>query len=231
MTEPICSYCGASDKFRCRTQEDAENCPSCPITAKAPLIQSGPLAGLRRGHYKAIYADPAWTFDTRSDDGKGRSPERHYDCMTLDEIKALPVGELAAPDCALFMWVIDTHLPQAMEVLDAWGFEFKTRAFCWAKRNKKGPGFFTGMGYWTRANPEDCWLAVKGAPKRIDKSVRRLVVQRRREHSRKPDRIYGDIERLVAGPYVELFSRSGRAGWDVMGNEAGKFGEVESDLI
>jgi N6-adenosine-specific RNA methylase IME4 len=121
-------------------------------------------------------------------------------------------------------------LPHAMEVLDAWGFEFKTRAFCWAKRNKVGPGFFTGMGFWTRANPEDCWLAVRGSPKRQNAGVKRLIVDRRREHSRKPDCVYGRIETLVPGPYCEMFSRAGRRGWDAMGDEIGKFPEVD-DLI
>lgn len=194
-------------------------------------IIGGPLGGLRRGHYGVIYADPPWSFLVRSDAGKDRSPEEHYDCMTIDDIKALPVGELAAKDCALFIWGIDTHVPQTLEVIEAWGFTFKTKAFSWAKRNKVGPGFFTGMGFWTRANPEDCWLATKGSPKRVEKGVRRLLVERRREHSRKPDRVYSDIERLVGGPYVELFSRTNRPGWDTMGNETGKFGSVESELI
>lgn len=194
-------------------------------------IQSGPLKGLKRNHYGAILADPPWHFNVRSEAGEGRSASQHYGVEGLESLKALPVAELAAPDCALFLWVIDPMLPHAMELLDAWGFTFKTRAFCWAKRNKVGPGFFTGMGFWTRANPEDCWLAVRGAPKRQSAGVKRLIVDRRREHSRKPDCVYERIETLVRGPYCEMFSRAGRPGWDTMGNEVGKFPSVDSDLI
>lgn len=232
MTEPHCQYCGLVDKSRCKSRAQAEDCPHAPIEGKSPVIQSGSLAGLRRGHYGAILADPPWTFTTRSDKGKGRSPETHYDCMTLDEIKAMPVREIAAKDCVLFMWVIDTHLFMAAEVIEAWGFVYKTKGFNWIKANKGGldmpagdPGtFFTGMGFWSRANPEDCLLATKGSPKRQDASVRRLIVAERREHSRKPDETYERIEALVNGPYCELFARTARPGWDQVGNEVGKFG-------
>lgn len=225
--EPACDFCGLCDKRRCRTPDEAEDCPHAPVEGKGPVIRSGPLSGLRRRHYGVIYADPPWTFLTRSDKGKDRSAEQHYSTMTLEEIKALPVAELAAPNCALFMWAIDTHLPMALDVIRAWGFTYKTRAFCWAKQNKRGEGFFVGMGFWTRANPEDCLLATRGSPKRLATDVRRLVVSPRREHSRKPDEVPAGIERLVAGPYCELFSRTHRAGWDMMGNEVGKFDEID----
>lgn len=198
------------------------------------LIEDGPFEGLKKKHYKAILADPAWLYQTRSDKGKDRSPEKHYSCMTLDEIKALPVPELAAKDCVLFMWCIDTHWPQALEVFKAWGFEYKTVGFYWVKTNKDGSPF-TGMGHWSRANPEPCltsfdveeqvpvFLATKGAPKRDAKDVRRLIMSVRREHSRKPDEIYDRIESLVRGPYLELFARTERDGWDCWGNETKKF--------
>jgi N6-adenosine-specific RNA methylase IME4 len=234
--EPHCAFCGLYDKNRCRSAEAAEDCPHAPVEGKSPIVRSGPLQGLRRQHYGAIYADVPWTFLTRSDKGRGRSPDQHYDVMTLEEIKALPVAELAAPDCALFFWVIDTHLAMALDVISAWGFEFKTRAFCWAKLNAQFSTYSVedqradgdrawkmGNGFWTRANPEDCWLATRGAPKRQSAAVRRLVVSPVREHSRKPDEVKERIEQLVPGPYVELFSRSNRNGWDAMGNETGKF--------
>lgn len=213
------------------TPETAEDCPHAPDDGRGARIATGPLTGLRRGHYGAILADPPWTYETRSDKGKDRSPEMHYDCMTLDEIKAMPVREIAAKDCVLFLWTIDTHVQHALDVIRAWGFTYKTRAFTWAKLNR-GVGnqpvsspnnFFVGMGFWTRANPEDCWLATRGQPKRQSGGVRRLLIAERREHSRKPDEIYDRIEALVPGPYCELFSRTTRAGWDQMGNEVGKF--------
>ena len=206
------------------------------------LIASGPFAGLRKNAYGVIYADPAWTFTTRSDKGKDRSPEQHYDCMTLDDIKALPVRDLAAKNCVLLIWVIDTHLPMALEVIEAWGFKYKTKAFNWVKTNKDGSPF-TGMGFWTRANPEDCLMAINvqedvllatiGQPKREAKDVRRLVLSPRREHSRKPDEIRDEIERLVPGPYVELFARHTKDGWDSWGNQTTKFNDpllIKDDL-
>ena len=106
-----------------------------------------------------------WTFATYSRKGKGRSAEAHYDCMSLADIKALPVAEWAAPDCVLLLWVTDPLLDKAMDVIRAWGFTYKTVGFCWAKLNKSAPAspgerdFFTGLGFWTRANPELCLLA------------------------------------------------------------------------
>lgn len=183
------------------------------------------LQGLQENHYQVILADPPWRFATRSPKGEGRSAQRHYDCMSLAEIKALPVADHAAKDCVLLMWVTDPMLRHGFEVLDAWGFTYKTVGFYWAKTNRNGSPFMGG-GYWTRANPEQCLLATRGKPKRIEKDVRRLVLDPRREHSRKPDRIYTDIERLAPGPYCELFARSTKPGWDCWGKEVGKFGEA-----
>ena len=117
------------------------------------------------------------------------------------------------------MWCVDPMLPEALEVIKAWGFKYKTVGFTWAKQNKNDLGMFTGLGYWTRANPEMCLLATKGKPKRISKSVKQLIVSQRQEHSRKPDEVYERIEQLLDGPYVELFARRERKGWDSWGNE------------
>lgn len=177
--------------------------------------------------YKLIYADPAWTFKTYSDKGKDRSAEKHYKCMTLEEIQALPVQDIAEDDCVLLMWVTWPCLQEGLATIKAWGFEYKTCGFSWAKKNKSNLGFHMGMGFWTRANTEVCLLATRGKPKRIEEtgpSVRQLVVSPVREHSRKPDEMYGKIEDLVVGPYIELFSRTDREGWDFWGDEIGKFG-------
>ena len=190
----------------------------------------------RAGEYKVIYADPPWRFATYSDKGKGRSPEAHYDCLSLDEIKALPVGKWAAGDAVLLLWATDPLLPRALEVIEAWGFTYKTVGFYWVKLNKSaapitlgdGPllserDFFTGLGFWTRANPEPCLLAARGHPKRLAGDVQKLLIAPRREHSRKPDDAYGRIERLLPGPYLELFARQSRPGWDAWGNQPGLF--------
>ena len=99
-----------------------------------------------------ILADPPWHFKTRSDKGMGRSADKHYGTMGLKEIKALPVSEIAAKDSVLLMWATFPLLPQALEVIEAWGFSYKTVAFSWLKQNKGGKGLFSGMGYWTRSN-------------------------------------------------------------------------------
>jgi len=176
-------------------------------------------------HYKVIYADPPWTFATYSRKGKGRSAEAHYDCMSLADIKALPVGEWAADDCVLFLWTTDPLLEKAFELVQAWGFTYKTVGFYWAKLNRpeisyNDRSFFTGLGFWTRANPELCLLATRGKPHRRRADVRKLIVSPRREHSRKPDEAYGRIEALCEGPYLEMFARFPRAGWDRWGSDA-----------
>jgi len=173
--------------------------------------------------YNVIYADPPWTFKTFSDKGKNRSPENHYSVMSLKDICNLPVNKIANDDSVLLMWVVDPLLDKAFEVINAWGFKYKTVGFTWAKTNRKSEGYFTGLGYWTRGNPEMCLLATKGKPKRNSKSVPQLVVEQRREHSRKPDIMYNHIENLLEGPYIELFARTQRPGWDSWGNQTDKF--------
>jgi N6-adenosine-specific RNA methylase IME4 len=143
--------------------------------------------------------------------------------MSLDDIKAMPVAEMAAADSALFVWAIDSMLPAAFEVIDAWGFQYKTVGFTWAKLNAKSAGFFSGCGYWTRCNPEQCLLATRGRPRRLNRDVRQLIVAPRREHSRKPAEVRERIQRLVSGPYLELFARESSLGWDTHGDERSLF--------
>ena len=169
--------------------------------------------------YGVIYADPPWSFKTYSEKGKDRSPEQHYPVLSIADIIRLPVDRIAKDNAVLLMWVVDPLLDQAFKVIDAWGFKYKTVGFTWAKSNKTKPGFFTGLGYWTRGNPEMCLLATKGKPKRLSKSVPQLVIDQRREHSKKPDIMYKHIENLLEGPYIELFARQKVSGWDAWGNE------------
>lgn len=189
------------------------------------------LAGRK---YGAILADPPWRFQTYSSKGWNRSNVRHYPILETADIMALPVAPLAADDCCLFLWTSDPLLPEALEVVRAWGFEYKTVGFYWIKSRHDEPSLFPlpfrptlGLGYWTRANPEMCLLATKGSPKRKAADVRRLIVAPRREHSRKPDLVNGEIERLVPGPYLELFARRRATGWDSWGDDVDKFSEKE----
>lgn len=183
----------------------------------------------KHNHYGAIYCDPPWSFKTYSGAGTPhRTEQDHYQVMVQYDLSTIPVGEWAAKDCALFMWVIDSHLPQALELIKAWGFEYKTIAFNWVKLTKGGEPR-VGMGYWTRKQSEICLMATKGKPKRISKAVRQVIMEQRREHSRKPDDIRRRIEALVAGPYLEMFARQSTDGWDAWGNETEKFTSSESD--
>jgi len=187
-----------------------------------------PFGDLPRGHYRAICSDPPWRFRTWSETNQQKSASRYYSLMTTAEIAALPVSDLAADDCALFLWATNPNLPEALEVMAAWGFTYKTVAFTWAKTTPRtdgswAPKWHSGLGYWSRANSELCLLGIRGKPKRLAKDVRQLVVAPRREHSRKPDEVYSAIERLVPGPYLEMFARRTRPGWDAFGNESTKF--------
>jgi N6-adenosine-specific RNA methylase IME4 len=174
--------------------------------------------------YKVIYADPPWYFKSYSKKGEGRNATKHYQCLNLSDIISLPIKRIAENDATLLMWVTDPFLQKAFEVIEGWGFTYKTVAFTWVKTNKKSPGYFTGLGYWTRSNPEMCLLATKGKPKRMASDVQQLVVSKLREHSRKPDEMYDKVERLLEGPYIELFARNKRDNWDSWGNEVDKHG-------
>ena len=170
--------------------------------------------------YNIIYCAPAWYFKTYSDKGNKRSAVQHYNCMSINDIYDLPVNAICSDDCILFIWVIDPMLPEAMEVIKRWGFTFKTVAFTWVKENKKSDGYFTGMGYWTRCNPEQCLLATKGKPKRLSKSVRQLVISKLQQHSKKPDCVRNKIVELCGDvSRIELFARQRVKGWDSWGNE------------
>ena len=139
--------------------------------------------------------------------------------MTIKDICKLPVKDISKDNSILFMWVTDPLLEKAFEVIKAWNFVYKTVAFTWAKSNKNKLGMFTGLGYWTRGNPEMCLLATKGRPKRLHKDVAQLVISQRQKHSEKP-LLHKEIERLVEGPYLEMFARKKPfENWDYWGNE------------
>jgi N6-adenosine-specific RNA methylase IME4 len=181
------------------------------------------LSQAPRGHYRTILADYPAQFKTWSAKGTGRSAEQHYALMPADDVRRLPVAELATKDCALFFWFVKSNLPEALAIVSAWGFAYKTLAFTWVKHNPVTGRFPISMGMWTRTGSEQCILATRGAPKRLSKGVREVVLAPRREHSRKPEEIYPAVESLVAGPYLELFARQSRAGWDCWGNQTDHF--------
>ena len=107
--------------------------------------------------------------------------------MSDDEIYSLPVNTIADDDCVLFLWATFPKLKEALQVIEAWGFQYRTIGFVWLKQNRKSPGWFFGLGFWTRGNAEICLLAVKGKPKRISAKVHQLIVSPIERHSKKPD--------------------------------------------
>lgn len=176
-------------------------------------------SGFRAG---AIAMDPPWSFEVYSGKGKQRAADRYYDTADMDWLTkefAPRVARLAADSSALFQWSVCPELPGALELIEACGFNYKTVGFVWVKTNADGQGLFTGMGYWSRANVEPCLLGTRGEPHRIGKDVHQVVMAPLGEHSEKPDEVYSRIERLVPGPYLELFGRRQREGWAVWGNE------------
>ncbi len=168
-------------------------------------------------NYSIIYADPPWQY--RQSKGQGVA-ENHYRTMNINDICNLPVGTISNKDSVLFLWATFPMLQEALQVIHAWGFTFKTVAFVWVKQNKSGNGFFFGLGYWTRSNAEICLLAVKGRPKRVSKKVHQLIVSPIEGHSKKPDMAREKIVELIGNvPRIELFARQQADGWDVWGNE------------
>lgn len=172
--------------------------------------------------YNIIYAEPPWSYKVWSrDTGLGRSAESHYATMKKKEIQQLPIQNLCNKDCVLFLWVTYPCLLEGLELIEKWGFTYKTCSFSWIKLNKKNNKPFVGMGYYTRANNEICLLATKGKTlKRQSKAVKQVILSRIEEHSKKPaetrDRIvelFGDI------PRIELFARQYADGWDYWGDE------------
>lgn len=172
--------------------------------------------------YQVIKADPPWLYKNWTKAGEKKAPQAHYDCMSLDEIKALPVSQIAAPVAVLWLWVTNPMLRQGLDVLDAWGFRFVTAGH-WVKLTKHGKLGF-GTGYCLRSAGEPFLIGAIGRPK-YAKNVRSVIMGKAREHSRKPEEAFEAAEMLVpdAEHRIELFGREARPGWDVMGDEVGKF--------
>ena len=182
-----------------------------------------PFGNLYRGSYRVILVDPPWRFTLYSTKGEEKSPQSQYQCMSLPDIKALPVLDLAHTDgCALVMWATAPMLPQAIDTLAAWGFAFKS-AGAWAKQSSTGTKLAFGTGYAFRSAAEFFLLGTRGRPVQRARNIRNLILAPVREHSRKPDEMRANCEKLWPGPYLELFAREPAPGWDSWGNETDKF--------
>lgn len=185
-----------------------------------------PWGDLAPSGYDLIMADPPWRFALYSERGEEKSAQAQYATMTLDEIAALPVAELAARDCVLWLWATAPMIDQQIALCGRWGFAFKTCG-TWVKTTASGKLAF-GTGYVLRNCHEPFLIATRGAP-RTSRSIRSAFLAEAREHSRKPDMAFAMAERMLPGARrVELFSRQRRSGWDSWGNETEKFQRSEA---
>ena len=173
--------------------------------------------------YKTIYADPPWQFQNRT----GKVAPEHkrltrYGTMKLEEIKALPISEVTDEKCHLYLWVPNALLPEGLDVMQTWGFEYKTNII-WEKIRKDGMPDGRGVGFYFRNVTEILLFGIKGNNNRTldaGRSQINLVRAMKREHSRKPDELIPLIERCSSAPYLELFARGSRKGWDMWGDQA-----------
>ncbi len=201
------------------TPTETSNCNGSAMASFAASGGSG-----TRSNYEVIYADPPWRYDDKMNDCAGGA-DKHYSTMKMSEIKALPVAALAAENSVLLMWATWPLLPEAIEVISAWGFRYKSIGFLWVKKNKSDCGHFFGLGRWTRGNSEVCLLATRGKPKRVNNAVSQLCFEPLTRHSEKPEEIRHRIVELLGDvPRIELFARRRAPGWHAFGNE------VESDV-
>jgi N6-adenosine-specific RNA methylase IME4 len=171
--------------------------------------------------FDIIYADPPWSFTTWSDKGKKKSPDNHYQILNIEDIKGLNVQGISNDNSILALWVTAPLFREGLDTLKSWGFEYKTFLFTWVKTNKKSPGWFWGLGYYTRSNPEFCILGTRGKPlERLSHSIHSVVDSPVAEHSKKPDIVRNRLVDLFGDrPRVELFARNTYEGWVCLGNE------------
>lgn len=188
-----------------------------------------------RNDYRVIAADPPWQFKSNSAAKPGRNAMRHYDCMSLEDINALPVADVAADDAILFLWITGPFMATGahLALMKAWGFKPSGMGFVWIKLNPRAASLFIlrddlamGGGFTTRKNAEFCLIGKRGRSVRQNAGVHEVIIDPRRQHSRKPDEFYSRVQQYSSGPYLEMFARQSRPGWDVWGNQTRKFDEV-----
>lgn len=189
-------------------------------------IAAWPFGPLPMFSFDMMMVDFPWLFETWSPIGKTKkSPEAHYDTMTLDEIKAMPIGHLASRNAVLWLWGTHPMMPLQLDCIPAWGFQYVTSGV-WVKRTKNGKLGF-GTGYRLRSASEPFFLATNGNPETC-RSVRTVIEGPLREHSRKPDEAYREAERLMPhARRLDMFGRQTREGWTTWGKEATKFDQQD----
>lgn len=177
-----------------------------------------------QGPFSVVVADPPWLFASNSDAEPGRNPRRHYPCQPTDDIARMPIGEVAGPDASLFLWAISPMLVEAIEVLQAWGFTYKSN-IVWNKGVR-------GLGYWCRSEHEILLIGRRGSgPLPANRTTLGSIInEKRREHSRKPEAFYSMIDTGYPNARIlELFARKERgANWSAWGNQTDLFNDVEA---
>jgi site-specific DNA-methyltransferase (adenine-specific) len=170
--------------------------------------------------YQIIYADPPWTYEKTGGLKNSRGmAKQFYETMSLKDICSLPIRNISCDNACLFLWITYPKLPDGLEVMKSWGFQYFGLGFEWIKKTNTGKDFF-GMGYYTRANSEPCFLGFKGKlrPQRHD--IRQIIEEKIEEHSKKPAKIRDLIVELMGNlSRIELFARQKTEGWDSWGNE------------
>src|SRR5262249_19422467 len=215
------------------------------MTMHAPqtdtAVTARPFVGLPVGHYRVIAVDPPSHFKARTalqlqNWNSRRDVEKHYRTMSFEHLAALPIAALAAPDAHLFIWSSGPFIPQALKLIEAWGFKYSTRCFTWVKLKRSSASaqlkfllpfteadLHVGLGLTVRHQTECVLLGRRGNARRNAKDIREVIIAPVREHSRKPDEFFNRVERYCSGPYLELFARERRANWDSWGDEVNKF--------
>lgn len=172
--------------------------------------------------YQIIYADPPWKYNSKANH-KTRfrgGACGHYELMSMEEIKKLPIDKISDENCVLFMWCTFPYLDEQIKLFEHWGFEYRTVGFTWVKTNKKNGKPFFGVGYYAKSNAEVCLMGIKGKMKPVSNKVSSVIISPRQEHSKKPCEARERIVELFGNiPRIELFARTKKKGWDVWGNE------------
>ena len=169
--------------------------------------------------YQIIYADPPWSYNDKMS-GHSFSLDHEYETQSMEWIKFLPIPDITDKNCVLFLWAVSPLLPEAFDVIKAWGFKYKTLAFCWQKETRLFNKTVKNLGRWTMGGVELCLLATRGKPKRERKNIGQVVFEMRGRHSQKPAEVRSRIVDLMGGlPRIELFARQKTEGWDVWGND------------
>ena len=168
--------------------------------------------------YNIIYADPPWAY--RNMGNIQAIAQAQYNTMNNEDICNLPVQKICEDNCILFLWATFPKIQEALDVIKAWGFEYKTIGFNWVKTNPVNGKPFFGVGWYTKSNAEVCLIGVKGKSPKVSNSVSSVIIEPRGKHSKKPDSVRNKIVEFCGDiPRIELFARDKKEGWDIWGNE------------